>query len=109
MSRNKIRWSFVAIRTDLLKDPAWRNLSSSAKVIYIYMRSKFNYRTLSEITLAYSEVKDMMSSRTISRAFKELESTGWIEKTKRGGLYGGLSKYKFKGPFKDYNYKGHLI
>jgi len=61
---------FVAVRKDLLKDPEWRRLSSSAKILYIYLRSKFNYETFSEVTLAYSEVKDMMSSRTASRHLK---------------------------------------
>jgi len=109
MSKNKIRWHFVAIRFDLLKDPGWRKLSSSAKVIYIYMRSKFNYKTFSEVSLAYSEMEDMMSSKTISRTFKELENGGWIEKAKKGGLFGGVCTYKFTGQYKDFYYKGHAI
>jgi len=100
---------FTMIRHDLLKDPQWRQLPSSAKIIYIYLRSKFNYRTLSEVTLAYSEVKDMMSSKTISRAFKELIEGGWIQKTKKGGLYGGVCTYTFSGPYKDFYYKNHSI
>lgn len=100
---------FVAVRRDLLKDPKWRKLSSSAIVIYIYLRSKFNYRTFSEVTLTYSEMKDMMSSKTVSRAFKELLSLGFIEKTKDGGLYGGTCAYKFIGEFKDFYYKGYAV
>ena len=100
---------FVAVYRALLKDPGWRNLSSSAKVIYVYMRSKFNTSTFSEVSLAYSEVDDMMSSRTISRAFEELQKTGFIEKTKLGGLYGGVCKYKFIGEFKDFHYKGYKV
>jgi len=100
---------FVMIRQDVLKDSEWRKLSSSAKVIYIYLRSKFNYRTLSEVSLAYSEIKDMFSSKTISRAFKELVEKGWIEKVKKGGLYGGVCTYKFTGPYKDFYYKWHTI
>ena len=100
---------FVMVRRDLLKDPEWRKLSSSAKVLYIYLRSKFNYKTLSEVTLAYSEAKDMMSSKTISRAFKELQGEGFIEKTKHGGLFGGLCAYKFIGQYADFYYKGNAI
>ena len=100
---------FVMIRKDLLKDPEWRKLSSSAKVLYIYLRAKFNYRTLSEVTLAYSEVKDMMSSKTISRVFKELTKEGWIERVKLGGLYGRISTYKFIGQYKDFYLKGYAI
>ncbi len=100
---------FVMLRRDLLKDPEWRSLSKSAKLIYIYLRSKFNYRTLSEVTLAYSEVNDMMSSKTISEAFKELQAKKFIEKTKYGGLYGGVCAYKFIGPYKGFYYSGYEV
>lgn len=100
---------FVMIRRDLLKDPEFRKLSSSAIILYIYLRAKFNYKTLSEVTLAYSEMKGILSTKTISKAFKELQDARWIEKTKHGGLYGGVCAYKFIGPYKDFYYKGHVI
>ncbi|MDB4349735.1 helix-turn-helix domain-containing protein [Omnitrophica bacterium] len=100
---------FVMVRRDMLKDPDWRKLSNAAKVLYIHLRSKFNYKTLSNVKLAYSEVEDMMSSKTIRRAFKELEDNEWIEKTKQGGLFGGVCSYKFIGKFKDFYYKGHTV
>ena len=110
MSRKKQKAPpFVMVRRDLLKDPEWRKLSSSAKVLYIYLRAKFNYKTLQEVTLAYSEVKDMMSSKTVSQAFKDLQQAGFIEKTKHGGLFGGVCAYKFTGQFKDFYYKGYAI
>lgn len=100
---------FVALYKALLKDTGWRQLSSSAKVIYMYLRSKFNTNTLSEVSLAYSEVNDMLSTRTISKAFKELQDKGFIEKVKHGGLFGGVCTYKFIGPFKDFHYKGYKV
>jgi len=100
---------FVMIRQDLLKEPEWCKLSSSAKVLYIYLRAKFNYKTLSEVTLAYSEMKDNMSSKTIRKAFIELMVGGWIERTKQGGLFGGVCAYKFIGPYKDFYYKGYRV
>lgn len=107
MSKRKQRApSFVMVRHDLLKDPSWRKLSSSAKIVYIYLRSKFNRKTFSEVSLSYSEVKDMMSSKTVSRTFKELQEAKFIEKTKNGGLYGGVCCYKFIGPYKNFYYEG---
>ena len=73
------------------------------------MRSKFNPKTLNNITLCYSELKDMMSRQTITNAFKELQEKGFIEKVKHGGLFGGVCTYKFIGPFKDFHYKGHKV
>jgi len=110
MSRKKQKCHpFVMIRKDLLKDAAWRKLSFSAMIVYIYLRKKFNYATLSEVTLAYSEINDMMSSKTISKAFSELQDRGFIEKTKQGGLFGGVCAYKFIGLYKDFYYNGHKI
>ena len=100
---------FVALYKVLLRDPSWRALSSSSKVLYIYLRGKFNTSTLGEVSLAYSEIKDMMSTKTISRAFKELQDKGFIEKTKHGGLFGGVCKYKFMGQFASFHYKGHKV
>ena len=97
------------LRRDLIKAPEWRRLSSSAKVLYLYLRAKFNHKTLSEVTLAYSEMKDIMSSKTMSRAFKELMKNGFIEKTKNGGLYGGLTHYRFVGKYKDFYYQGYRV
>jgi hypothetical protein len=108
VKKNKLP-PFVAIYKALLKNPEWRNLPSSAKVLYVYMRGKFNAETLSEVSLAYSEVDDMFSTSTISKAFKELQDKGFIEKTKYGGLYGGVCRYKFIGEFKDYHYKGYKV
>ena len=110
MGRNKRNAPpFVMIRKDLLRDVQWRKLKSSAKVIYIYLRAKFNYGTFSEVSLAYSEVQDMMSSKTISSAFKELEEAGFIEKTKQGGLFGGVCSYKFAGDYAGFYYKGYRV
>ena len=105
MSRKKQKIPpFVMVRIDLLKDSKWRKLSSSAKVLYIYMRAKFNRETLSKVTLTYSEMKGVMSTRTMSKAFKELEKCKFIVKIKYGGLYGGACSYKFTGEYRGFRY-----
>lgn len=101
--------NFIMVFKKMLDDPEWRRLSSSAKVVWLYMRSKFNYRDLGEVSLTYSEMADLMSSRTFRRAKKELEKEGWIEVCKFGGLFGGKCTYTFKGKFKDFYVKGRKI
>jgi len=100
---------FVMIQKDLLKDPEWRKLSSSAKIVWIYLRKNFNSKTFQEVTLTYSEMKDMFSSRTMSTAIKELIKNGWIIKSHSGGLMGGVSKYTFNGKYKHFYYKGYKV
>ena len=93
---------FVMLKKDLLKDPDWKKLTNSAKILWIYLRAKYNYKTKGNVTLAYSEMIDMMSTRTVSNALKELIDNGWIEKIKQGGLYGGLCSYRFIGKHKEF-------
>ena len=100
---------FVMVRKDLLKDPKWKKLSNKAKIVYIYMRGKFNKETLSKITLTYSEMKDVMKPKPMSRAIKELIKDEWIEKVEQGGLLGGKSVYTFLGEYRHYFYKGFKI
>ena len=93
---------FVMLRKDLLKDPCWRSLTNSAKVLYIYLRNKYNHKTLDNVSLTYSEIKDLFSRQTITNGFRELEDNGFIKKTKHGGLFGGVCRYTFTGPYKDF-------
>lgn len=100
---------FVMIRKDLLKDPNWKKLSSSAKVVWIYLRDNYDYSNgTKETFLTYGQMKGILSSRALSRALKELIDNLWIEKTKQGGLFGGICRYRFTGKFKDFHYKGEL-
>ncbi len=93
---------FVMLRRDLLRDKTWRELSSSAKVVYIYLRSKYNHVTKDNVTLSYTEMKDVIGTQAMSQALKELQEQGFIEKIKKGGLYGGLCVYNFKGLYKEF-------
>jgi hypothetical protein len=113
MGRKKIKAPpFVMVNKALLHDPVWRKLSSSAKIVYIYLRAKFNTKTLNVVTLTYSEMKDMMSPVTLSKAFKDLQAAGFIEKVERGGLIGcgGVAtKYRFIGQYGFFYYEGRKI
>ena len=96
MSRRKAHLPpFVAIGRHTLTVPEWRTgLSSSEKIIYLHLKSKFVGHNNGEIVLHYSELLDMFSSATISKALKGLEKKGWMEKTKQGGLYRYTNKYR---------------
>jgi hypothetical protein len=100
---------FVMIRLDLLKDPEWRKISNSAKIVYIYLRAKFNCKTLNEVSLTYSEMNDIISSKTMSEALKKLIKGNWIERVNYGGLMSGSSTFKFTGKYKDFYYKGYKV
>lgn len=98
--------SFVMIgRGMLLRVNEWKELSAAAKIIYIYLKAKFNGHNNGQIRLYYSElrgVKGISSPSTISRAFQELEEKEWIRRTNLGGLYRRINEYGLTGRYDDH-------
>ena len=82
----------------MLKSPEWRTgLTSSEKIVYIHLKYKFVGWNNGDIELHYSELRDFLAPGTIWMAFKGLEKKGWIERTKYGGLYRFVNKYRLTG------------
>ena len=94
--RKKQRWGppFVMVEKETLIKPGWKKLSTSAKLIYIYVKKNYNGRNNGKIPFKYSEVRDEFAPATISKALKELIAKEWIEKTQHGGLYRYYCLYK---------------
>ena len=90
---------FVALGRGMLKSPEWRGLIPSAKIIYIHLKYKYVGHNNGDIELHYSELTDMMSKSTISRAFKELIDKEWVGVTNIGGLYRRRNKYRLTGKY----------
>lgn len=88
---------FVMLEKGMLKSEEWKNLSKPTKLIYIYLKAKYNGRNPEELKLTYIELKDEFAPATISKAFRELEEKGWVEKTKYGGLFRYYNLYKLIG------------
>ena len=98
--------SFVMLgRGMLLGNLEWKGLSIAAKVLYVYLKAKYNGSNNGGIHLHYSElkgVKGLSSPSTVSRAFRELENKAWIKRTKQGGLYRYFNEYELIGGHGDY-------
>lgn len=101
MSRKKRKTlpPFVAISREAMRGKEWRSLTPKAKIVYLHLKYKFVGHNNGDIVLHYSELKDMFSSKTIARAFRELEDAGWIERTHYGGLYRYVNKYELTGKY----------
>ncbi len=89
---------FVRLEVDMLfNNPEWKNLSSSAKLLYLHLKACYNSYNNGEIILSYSLLKNtkgISSPKTISKAIRELEEKEWVEVNTRGGLYGNCNRYK---------------
>lgn len=98
--------SFVMIsRAMLLRNEEWKGLSSAAKIIYLYLKAKYNGSNNGNIRLYYSElngIKGISSDATIARAFRELETNNWVRRTRIGGMYRYFNEYRLTGEFDDH-------
>jgi len=106
-SRKKVKYTnfFMLGREMILHCDEWKQLSPSAKILYLYVKAKHNGSNNNQICLHYSEletVRGLSSPSTVSKAFSELEQKGWIERTSLGGLYRTPNKYGLTGKYDDY-------
>ena len=90
---------FVMLPREMLKSEPWRALSSKAMIVYIYLKSGFNGKNNGDISFKYLDYKWLFAPGTISKALKELESKGWIEKTKYGGMFRYFCAYQLTGKY----------
>lgn len=104
-NKKKIHEPFVMIgRSMLLRCKEWKELSPAAKILYLYLKAKYNGSNNGSIRLYYSELKDVKgvsSPSTISKAIKEIEKKGWIKRTIYGGLYRHFNDYELSGKYDD--------
>lgn len=85
-----------------MKDENWKQLSPGSKILYLYLKSKYNGSNNGQIRLHYSELQDVRgfkNPRAISSAFKELEEKEWIKRSKIGGLHRYFNEYELTGRF----------
>ena len=87
MSKRKKSIPFVVLFRDVLSSDKWKELTVYEQVIYIELKSRYNGGNEKEIVLPYSYFKGRISHNAVWRAFKGLESKGWIEREHRGGLF----------------------
>ena len=88
----------------MLRCNEWKNLSPAAKLIYIYLKSKFNGQNNGEIKLYYSELKGIRgisAPSTAAGGFKELELKGWINRIQIGGMYRYFNIFRLTGKHDD--------
>jgi hypothetical protein len=77
----------------MARSPAFRSLGGSALKVWIELRTRYNGRNNGDLSVSLDEGARLLSigKTTIQRAFKELESKGFIKMTKRGQWYGRMA------------------
>lgn len=101
--RRDYHLSFVGLeRKMLFKCNESRQLSARAKIVYTYLKAAYNSRNNGEIQLFFSALADQpdfKSKKAFYGATKELIQTGWIERTKNGGLFRNANAYRLTGKY----------
>lgn len=85
---------FVMIEHKILEDEGWLRLGNGAKVAFIYFKQKSFPWKREGFELTYKNMKPVMKREGFSKAIKELEKEGFIERVHHGGLYRGKSRYR---------------
>ena len=86
-----------------LEEEAWLDLTSNAKVAYIYLRKqKRNKEDNEEIKLTYRDNDQLLPFKTYYRAKKELIEHGFLELVDLGGLEKRPNKYRFSNKWKQW-------
>jgi hypothetical protein len=82
------------IENKMLNNEAWLGLGNAARVAFIYFKNKSFPPNPEGFELTYKDMKPVMSREAFSKAIKELETGGFIERMQRGGLYNQKSLYR---------------
>jgi len=90
----------VRIYWAVLDSPAWRVLSHADVRVYLAMRRRLGKTNNGDISAALSDLKHagISSSSTLAAALRRLETLGFIDKTRQGGIANGgkvCSLYRF--------------
>ena len=104
MARNRApadpRGGHVRLYWQMLDSPAWRALTHADVRVYLAMRRKLGRTNNGDINATLTEMRHagISSSSTLAAALHRLETLGFIEKTRQGGIASGgklCSLYRF--------------
>ena len=74
----------------MMQSPAWRSLRGSALKVLIELRTRYDGGNNGNLMLPYEQAATLLglSKSSVSRAFAELQTKGFIVEMERGNWYG---------------------
>jgi len=98
---------YVALPHFTLRHEAWRQLSGNAIKVYLELHSRFNGANNGKLSLSLNQGARLLhiGKSTVQRALQELETKGFIVKTRQGQWYGRMAT-EWRLTSKPYN--GHV-
>lgn len=84
--KKKVHEPFVMLTKSLIQSFENDELSPTAWVVYIKLKSKIRSSIGNNIILTYREMNHIMAPATYSKTIKELCKKNYLEKIEQGGL-----------------------
>ncbi len=81
---------YLQLPYSMARSLAWRSLSGNAAKVWIELRCRFDGRNNGQLCLSFADGSKLLgiSHGSLGRAFKELETRGFIKRIKQGHWYG---------------------
>jgi len=93
---------FLFITIEMVRSDAWKNLSSTARDVYVLLKSKkVKADDFEVVTLSYNEMEEYIDRHTIKSAIDQLIENGFITITQRGGLHRKRNYYHFSNQWRN--------
>jgi hypothetical protein len=92
----------LRITNNMLESAAWKKLSCHAMVIYMYMKSKYNFNNENDISLTYAEGQKLMHKNTFTKAIDELIEYGFIKVIRQSWTSRECNIYGFSSMWQKY-------
>lgn len=88
--RNEGGEQYVPLSYNMVRSPAWRNLSGSAIKVWLEIRCRYHGGNNGKLSLSLDEAARLLGigKATVARAFTELEAKGFLTLTRKGQWYG---------------------
>ena len=93
--RSSISGPFVPILKEMIKSPAFGQLTNASRVTYLLLKSQCCRFDQNEVKFPFSDAEKFMHRHTFRDSITQLIELGFIEKSFIGGMFRRTNIYKF--------------
>ncbi|OGP49630.1 MAG: hypothetical protein A2Y79_04855 [Deltaproteobacteria bacterium RBG_13_43_22] len=93
--RSKKLPPFVPILKDMIKSPAYLQLTNASRTAYLLLKFQCKHFDQDEVKFPFSDAEKYMHRHTFRDSINQLAELGFIEKSFVGGMFRRTNIYKF--------------
>ena len=93
---------YLRLTNNMMESKAWESLSCHAIVVYINIKSKYNFTNDDNLSFTYAEGTKLMDKKTFTKAMDNLIDSGFIYIVRQGllkqcSIYGLSKEWQYFG------------